>query len=177
MLGVLNADLNSSKSNLINSPAFVPMLAELSGRILGQRKGEDAAVACGEAMARYLPAEAGMAEGLKIVGTGAEEMGSVVGENNFVLWKSSAMGGPGIYKVMRGEKTVFAVASAVPGVESDLRTMDPAVMKERMAGGRTVLFETAGQEEEKKDRAWAWAIAACVVCLLGEMLVLKIFSS
>jgi hypothetical protein len=101
----------------------------------------------------------------------------VVGENSFVLWRWNAAGGPGIYKVTRAGNVVFAVATAVPGSESDLRTMDPVVMKERMAGGRTVFFETAGQEEDKKDRAWAWALVACVACLLMELAVLKLFAS
>jgi hypothetical protein len=180
MLGVLNADLGPGRSNLINSPAFVPLLAELANRMLGQKRGEDAAVASGEAIARYLPAEAGMADGLvlsAVSGAKEQELGSLVSENNSVLWRWNAAGAPGVYRVMRAGATVFAIASAVPAVESDLRTMDGLVMKERMAGGRTVYFETAGQEEEKKDRAWAWVLAACVACLLLELAVLKVFSS
>jgi hypothetical protein len=174
MLGVLNADL--TKSNLINSPAFVPLLAELNGRILGARKLEDAAVASGEPIARYLPAEAGGVQGLSISGPqGVEDLGEVVAENNFVLWRWNVGGTPGIYRVMRGDKSVFALASAVPASESDLRVMDAAIMKERMAGGRVMHFEMAGMDEQKKDRAWAWAIAACIGCLLAELLVLKLF--
>src|SRR6185503_11712767 len=174
MLGVLNADL--SKSNLINSPAFVPLLAELNGRILGARKLEDAAVAAGEPIARYLPAEAGGTAGLSINGPqGVEDLGEVVAENNFVLWKWNASGPPGIYRISRGEKQLFALASAVPSAESDLRAMDGGIMKDRMAGGRVMHFEMAGMEDQKRDRAWAWAIAACVGCLLAELLVLKLF--
>src|SRR5687768_16192053 len=98
LLAVLNVDLNPGRSNLINSPAFVPLLAELANRMLGQKRGEDAAVPSGESIARYLPAEAGMADGLVIASaTGAkdQELGSLVSENNFVLWRWNAAGGPG----------------------------------------------------------------------------------
>src|SRR5207253_468431 len=45
MLAVLNADLGAS--NLPSSPAFVPLIGELSSRLLGRPRSSDA-VPCGE---------------------------------------------------------------------------------------------------------------------------------
>ena len=81
---------------------------------------------------------------------------------------------PGAYTIQRGEKTVFAVATAVPGMESDLTPMDPAVLSTRLAGGRSVHFQSAGQEPPKDD-AWTWLLVGCCVCMISELAVLKAF--
>src|SRR5207247_6003032 len=57
-LAVLNADL--AASNLPSSPAFVPLVGELTGRLLGTRR-DSSALICGEPVALYLPASAGPA--------------------------------------------------------------------------------------------------------------------
>src|SRR5205085_7121020 len=133
-LAILNADLNAS--NLPSSPAFVPLIEELSGRIIGRGRMSDA-VACGEPMVAYLPAEAGAADGLNIVGpdSSTQELGALASENGFVAWRWPAAGAPGVYQVKRGDKTVFALGRAAPAIESDLQTIDPSLLTGRLAGG------------------------------------------
>jgi hypothetical protein len=171
-LGIVNADL--SMSSIPTSNAFVPLMSELVGRLMGTR-ADQTSVNCGEAMAVYLPAEAGAAAGLAL--EPAEGAGQLGEENAFVTWRWNTAGPPGVYQVKRGGATVFAVASGVSKDESDLRTIDAAVVQ-RLAGGREVHFDAAGSGgEDQKDRAWAWALVACAACMIVEIGVLKMFGT
>jgi hypothetical protein len=173
-LAVLNADLN--QSNLPSSGAFVPLIGELVGRLLSQRRSDDAAP-CGEPVAAYLPAEAGATAGLSIVSDDAnrKELGALTDESNFVLWRWDAAGPPSVYSVKRDAATVFALATAVPAVESDLESIDANLLTTRLAGGRTVSFQSATNESQTKDSAWSWFLVACAMCMIGEFFVLKLF--
>ena len=90
-------------------------------------------------------------------------------------WRCPALNAPGVYRVMRGDAAVYAVAAAAPAEESDLRTLEANVLTERLAGGRPVHFRAAAGEDEERDTAWVWLAVACVACLLGEVLALKLF--
>ncbi len=176
-LAVLNADLNDS--NLIASPVFVPLLEELVDRLL-LRRGTDESVACGEPLAAYLPAEAGDAAGLNIErpagsapASGAP--GMISDDANFVLWRWSAAGPPGVYAVKRDAATVFAIASAAPGTASDLTPLEADMLTHRLAGERSVAMRSVSEEAERHDRAWAWVLVACAGCLLTELLMLRVF--
>ncbi len=73
----------------------------------------------------------------------------------------------------REAATVFALASAIPPSESDLATMEPEVLKDRLAGGRQVAFQQAGSgQAEPKDTTWAWVLAGCCACLMLELVAL-----
>jgi hypothetical protein len=173
-LAVLNADLTAS--NLPGSPAFVPLVGELMGRLLGRQRVAEA-LACGEPLAVSLPAAAGPAAGLRVLGPGgaADDASPFVDESGGVLWRQPAAGVPGVYQVKRDGTTVFAVAAAVPADESDLRPLDPAVFGQRLAGGRAIHYRAAAGGEEGRDDVWVWLAVACVACLLGEVVALKSF--
>jgi hypothetical protein len=173
-LAVLNADL--ATSNLSVSPAFVPWIGELVGRLLGRQRLADAA-ACGEPLAVFLPASAGPAAGLLIIGPDgkSEGPGQLVEESGSVLWRSASLDAPGVYQVNRDNVLVFAVAAAIPAEESDLRPLDPGVFQGRLAGGRTIHYRSAASAEEKRDTLWIWLAVACVACMLGEVVALKAF--
>jgi len=50
------------------------------------------------------------------------------------------------------------------------------VLTGRLAGGRQVSFRSAaGEGEEPQDRLWTWLAVACLGCLLGELVSLKLF--
>jgi hypothetical protein len=173
-LAVLNVDL--SQSNLPSSGAFVPLVGELVGRLLSQRRSDDAA-ACGEPLAAYLPAEAGAAAGLTLVSDDPKQtnLGALTDESSFVLWRWESAGSPGVYSVKRDADTVFALATAAPALESDLETIDPSVLTTRLAGGRTISFQSAINETATGDSAWSWFLVACAACMLGEFFVLRLF--
>jgi hypothetical protein len=172
-LAVLNADLASS--DLPSSPAFVPLVGELTGRLLG-RQGTAEAVACGEPLALYLPAVAGPAAGLRVHGPDGrpEGAGPLTEDGGGVLWRRPAAGPPGVYQVRRGDSVVFAAATALPPEESDLRALEPALLEGRLAGGRAVHYRAADEDEEHDD-AWAWVAVGCAACVLAEFLALKLF--
>lgn len=172
-LAVLNADLG--KSNLPRSPVFVPLMGELVGRMLGRQKASDAAP-CGEPMALYLPADAGTSSGLRTAGPNGEgDFGELATEGTWVVWRWASAGNPGVYRVQRDGKTVFAVATGIPPQESDLATLGESVFKDRLAGGRTVHYRSAAAGQEKQDDIWLWFVVACVGCLCTELIVLRIF--
>ena len=182
-LAVLNADL--SASNLAKERPFVTILGELVSRLMGRSRAGDAWSA-GEPLAVYLPTTAGPPQGLLIASppaTGNPDYqssgsGELREESNGVLWRMSHAGSPGIYQVLRGGSTVFALATGIPAEESDLRPLEPIVLKERLAGGRAVAFHAVGgAEEEPHDDFWVWLAVGCVLCLLGELLALKWFKT
>lgn len=176
-LAILNADLGAS--NLAASPAFVPLVGELAGSLLGQDQLAEAA-ACGEPAAHFLP-QAATADDLRIEGppSAANDpgaLGELEMEKIGVLWRLPAAGPPGLYRVLDGEQTVFALPAAIPAGESDLAPLASSVFTERLAGGRSVQFRQAALgEQEPRDDLWTWFAAVSVVCLIGEILGLKLF--
>ena len=179
-LAVLNAELGAS--NLPASPAFVPLIGELAGNLLGQDRPIEAA-ACGEPAANFLPASAPAIDVLEIVGphASAEEagaLGELRTEQIGALWQLPAAGPPGIYRVVEGDKTVFAMATAIPPEESDLTPLAGTLLTERLAGGRNVQYHAAAQgDEEPRDQLWTWFALACVSCMVGEIVGLKWFGA
>jgi hypothetical protein len=177
-LAVLNVDL--AASNLPGSPAFVPMLEELVERML-HRNGGVRPACCGEYLVAQLPADVTSPAGLRIVGPdGTSEasggrFGELVEEGAAVAWRWRSAGRPGAYRICRDNETLFAQAVEVPAEESQLESLSPRVLKERLASGYRVYFSSAAAEEDRRDDLWNWLAVACVVCLLGEMVSLVAF--
>ena len=169
-IAILNADLMAS--NLPSSPLFVPLVEEVSGRLLAVNDSTDA-VACGEPLEQYLPPDCGRAESLKIKGV-PSGFGSLSDQTSGVLWHADAAETPGNYEIQRGDTTVFALAVAPPASQSDLQTIDPSTLTSRLAAGRRAAYETAGHPAAKDD-AWAWLLVGCTGCLIVELFVLKLF--
>lgn len=170
-LAILNADLGAS--NLASSPAFVPLLGELVGRLLGQQRGSPKFV-CGERAALYFPAAAGPSSGLALQGPEGD-LGSLSEGTGGVVWRCPEDATPGVFRVLRGERVVFAAAAELSPEESDLRALEPEVLQHRLAGTRRVHVRQATGASEATDDWWTWLAVACVVCLLGEVVALKWF--
>ncbi|MGQ0635963.1 MAG: BatA domain-containing protein [Planctomycetaceae bacterium] len=171
---ILNADVGTS--NLPGSAAFVPLVGELVQRLL-VRAGGAADIACGEPFAVPLPSATNSTHDLELAGVepGSSVAGEVVPEAGGVLWRSEAAGPPGVYRVRHGDEVVFALAAAIPAAESDLRTLSGRVFQERLAGGRHVVFQSAtGSPEDERDTSWTWLAIACVTCVLGEVVALRL---
>lgn len=172
-IAILNADLTTS--TLPSDPAFVPLLGELTSRLLSGHSTEQVALA-GEPFAVYLPTEAGVAAGLKIVAPeNIADAGVLTDENTSVLWRSSVSLPPGVYDVMREKSRVFALAVALSEYEADLTPISMNVLKNRLAGERKVDVHAAGAEQtsEQFDNTWSWVLAACIGCLLMEVTLLR----
>lgn len=168
-LAVLNADLSASR--LPKTPAFVPILQELIGRMLD--RGADRSAVCGEPLVAQLPGEIETTQGLRIVGPAASETadacGELTDERSGVVWQWSNPTPPGVYQVQRGDATVFALPVGLAAEESELEPISPEVLRERLAGGRKVHFRAAAGEEDQRDDAWTWFLTACVVAMLAEI--------
>jgi Mg-chelatase subunit ChlD len=175
-LAVLNADL--ALSNLAKMAAFVPLMDGLVRRMLGQRT-TGPTFSCGEPLVVALPTEAGPATGLTV--EGPSESGSPRGElledGGSLLWRWASPSRPGVYRVRRGVQTVHAVAISIPDEESRLEPLAPEVLQQRLAAGREVYYRAEQELAERRDETWTWLLAACVVCLLGEVAVLLAFRS
>ena len=187
VLAVINADL--AASNLPKSAAFVPLLSELVEQML-VRRAVDSAI-CGEPLVAPLPTEAGMAAGLRIrgpddVGTGnrrqespptnAGSYGELVDEAVGAVWRWASPGPPGVYRVERDGKTVFALAANIPAEESQLEVLPPSVLTGRLLAAHPMAaYHGAVDGSQQHDDFWKWFAVACVVCILGEMSALLIF--
>jgi hypothetical protein len=176
-IAVWNADLGASTMPV--SPAFVPFVGELAERLMESRRGTST-VACGEPIGAFLPPAAGDAGGLVLRGPPAagENLGSFVQEPGGVFWRSPAAGPPGHYWADRGGVRVFGLASAAPArEEADLSPLDPGVLEGRLSGGRSVEFRLSSEKDKPVDELWKWLAVACVGCVIGEIVALKLFRS
>jgi hypothetical protein len=176
-LVVLNADL--AASTLPGKSSFVLLVQALADRIMN-RGAEASKAFCGQRLVAQLPPEVTSAAGLKIVGPAATgeaggSLGELVDEGAGVAWNWSLPDRPGVYRVCRGDATVFAQAVEIPAEESDLQYLAPEVIRDRLAAGREIYFRSAGAEEEQRDDLWKWFAVACVVCGLGELTSLIVF--
>ena len=174
-LAVMNVDL--VRSNLPASGAFVPLIGELVERLLSHGRRNES-VESGEPAAVYLPPEVASTDGLRVVATPADASanpGELVVENAGVLWRTSAAGAPAVYEVKRGPKTVFAVAAETPAEESDLRPIDPATLKDRLAAGRSVYYRGSDSDSEERDKLWTYLALGCAIAMLMEFALLRVF--
>lgn len=175
-LAVLNANLG--RSNLIQSPIYVPLMAELvQNHILQRRQGHGERV-CGESFVVDLPAEVGSLQGLKISGPTeqTDNLGTLTQEAFGVVWNAETINSPGVYQVNRRKKTEYALAVTLPPEESDPRRLTPEVLQKRLAGERTIQFQSIENTEGNEiDTMWTWFAIACMLCLMGEIVALKLF--
>ena len=176
-LAVINADLGTA--NLPRTSAFVPLLAELVDQMLQRDRGENT-VFCGEPLVAHLPAEGGSAAGLRIRGPDGKEAdagryGELVNEAVGVVWRWTAPGPPGVYRVERDGKAVFALAVTIADEESQLDSLPADVLTARLAAGRTAAYRAAADENRRRDDDWKWFAVACVACVLGELGALLAF--
>ena len=183
-LAVLNADL--AASNLPMSPAFVPMIGELTAVLLSRRSIEPP-VPCGEPFALPLPADAGPVAGLATTATRdpragidrdgkADDEGSsieLLEEPEGLVCRQRAAGAPGTVKIKRDARTVFALATAVPEQESDLTALSPTILQNRLAGDRAVSYRDATRGDEAVDSLWAWLALGCAIGLAVELILLR----
>jgi len=184
-LSVLNADLGAS--NLPTSPAFVPLIGELTSLLIGRRSVETP-VPCGEPFALPLPSDSGPVPGLTIVSEpdsrgavgrdGKDEYGGsateLVEEPEGPVCRQLAAGAPGVVRIKRGDRTVFALAMALPEQESDLAALSPSVLQNRLAGDRAVSYRDATQVDEAEDSLWAGLGLACAIVLAVELILLRV---
>ncbi len=169
-VAVINADLGAS--TLATSPTFVPMIHELVESMLGGGGVREPAP-CGRRVARFLPSDAGSAEALTIVSddSGDTNLGKLAEEPTGVLWDWPEAGPPGIYRVMRGEDTLLALATSADAAESDLQALLPPELVNRQAGGRQAHYRSLDAEQQHHDVAWSWLAVACLGCMMLELLV------
>ena len=145
---MLNADL--ALSNFPKTPAIVPLLDELVGQLLDRNRAHVSAP-CGEPLVVHLPAEAGSAAGLRIVGPeGAEaavsggSFGELTDGDVGVTWYWPAPDRPGAYQVKRDQETVSSLAVAIPAEESHLDRLKPEVLRSARRGVSVVLPQRDG---------------------------------
>jgi len=177
---IINADL--SESNIVSTGAFVPLLGELTSRLLSTRR--TGAVDCGEPAALPLPADSGNAADLTVLppaesghGPDPAAQGRIVEEHGALVWRIDAISSPGIYRVMRGTAIVGALSAVTPAEETDLSALTPDVLKGRLSGGRniTVTSASAGAQREGGDRAWVWLAVGAVAAIFSEIVLLRVF--
>jgi hypothetical protein len=178
-LAVINADLK--ESNLPKSWAFVPLVEELVHQLVGRGRGNDAAH-CGEPMVAQLPGDVGPSPGLKLVSLAADgtarsdaadskekPCGELADDKAGAVWQWNTPDSLGVFGVQRDKHLVFARAVALPAEESDLESLDLAKLSDRLAAGHEAYYHNAGAEGERRDDAWMWLVAGCVMCMIFEM--------
>jgi hypothetical protein len=171
-----NVDL--AATNLTSSPLFVPMVSEIVEKLLARRQA--AAVAnCGLALSVPLPPAVGSISGLETAFVPEMPKDGSVGEltedKTGVYFRSKELAGPGTHLVRREGKTVFAIASAAPPEESDLRSIQGSVLTKRLARGRAADFRsTADLLQNERDDVWTYALVAAVGCILAEWVILLV---
>lgn len=182
-LAVLNADLE--RSNLGRTPILLPLLGELVTNELASRRSIERAFSCGEPFVVSLPVGEERRGDLAVVGPdggsklSSETMGEFRGTPAGVVWEVPAAGSPGVYYVTLDDRPIAAITTAIPEAESDLRVLSKSVLESRLAGGRRVSYSASLTTEstEQQDDTWVWFAAGCLLCMLAEMTILKLFRS
>lgn len=168
-VAVWNVDLG--RSNIVGSNIFLPLLAEISEWLLLE-SGMTTVAPCGEPLAIYLPADAGLATELKPSAPVEQDQGVLSDESLGVMWRVPRMGVPGVYEVRKGDTPVLAVAAATPADESQLQSLPGEVINERLAACRMVHVRSAEQRLTTNDNRWTTFATICIACLLVELLAL-----
>ncbi len=177
-LAVINADL--AASNLARTPVFVPLLDELVGRML-RRNGNRQPAYCGQSLVAHLPIEIESSLQLSLVApddyASTHATGQLTDETSGVVWRWTYPDRPGVFRVQRGEATVFSLAVEVPPTESELESLSAEVLKTRLAGGRKLYYRQTTGDARQPDDSWTWFLTAsvlCMLCCIGVMLGFRV---
>ncbi len=172
-MAILNADLEAS--NLALQPIFVPLLGEIVRKLAGGQKTGESFI-LGEPASFVLGGDAAPANGLKLQSPGGDSanLPDLVEGATGITWNILEGAKPGLYAVRRGDVVVHAAAAVISPEESDLRPLALDELKER-GGARQVRVQVQENDEDAQDQAWVWLLAACVICMTCECLVLRAF--
>jgi hypothetical protein len=113
--------------------------------------------------------------GLSAVDPDGKPAGQLVQESAGIVWRCPRDAKPGVYRVLRDRQTVYAAAAVVPADETDLRPLATEVLQERLVGGRRVHVRSGAGNEGGIDFWWTWLAVACLICMIGEVAVLRCF--
>lgn len=183
-LVIWNADLG--RSTLPRSAFFVALVRELAEELLSAGMGPQDALPVGTSRVLQLPPEAGPAAGLAVVGPDGNVLDSADIEEGAagVAWRWTTVGPPGVYRVKRGEQTVFAAASDCPASEGDLRPVNaeelvaqlsPAGAPPGAAPPVRVIGLPGGMARQEASEVWPWLLVAAVAFIVVELCTLKFF--
>ena len=180
-LAVMNVDLE--RSNIARTPVLVPLLGELLSQELTTSDSRGPSFPCGEPFTLQLPVGEERMGDLKFVGPGNTEVseaerGTLTAIPSGIVWDMTNASAAGAWQVQLEGRTVSAALAAIPNEESDLRSLPENVFAGRLAGGRTLSYvsgSTGG--EERQDDLWVWLAAACMGCVMMELLTLKLFKT
>jgi hypothetical protein len=182
-LVVWNADL--VRSTLPRSAFFVALLRETAELLLNADVGPGGALPVGSARLVPLPAGVESVSGLSVVGPEGQAVEGAVLEEAAAgaTWRWPTVGPPGVYRVMRGEETVFAAAADCPATEADLRPADADAVAKRLtpgdASGTTsqavVIGLPGGRERQEPTELWPWLLVAALAFIVVELCTLKLF--
>jgi hypothetical protein len=180
-LAVINADLVGA--NLPRSPSFVPMIEELVGQVVHRNRNDDVAY-CGEPLVVRLQTSVETSTDLTIAGPelpgqgldqqrlGQQRLGELVDEPTGVTWRWLDPDRLGVYRVCRGDETVFAKAIGLAVEECSLASLPGEVLVDRLGAGCEIVYLTDSGQHNPSDDFWKWCVVACVLCMTAERLAL-----
>ena len=180
MIAVINTDLD--RSNWVTQPSFVPFIGELTQSLL-VKNGSKQEPWSGVPMVQVIE---GVARDAKlrfdtldtrselIVDKGKWEWSS---EQSCWLWSWNEPVGPGNYALQSAGETVHAVSISTPPSESDTKSLDGTLLKERVAGPRDIAVKDLQSSQSGQQEWWTWLILACTFGMLAEIVTLRLFSA
>ncbi len=177
-LAIINADLE--RSSLARTPVLVPLLGELITQDLATQGDAQSSVESGESFTLQLPVGEEHLDTLSVSGPEGEvsdqHAGTLAASPGGIVWDVLHSGPAGVYSVEQSGETVAAVVASIPDEESDLRSLSAEVFEGRLSGGRSLQYaEGTAAAAQEQDTLWVWLAAACVGCVLLELLTLKAF--
>jgi hypothetical protein len=170
---VWNADL--AESNIVESGAFVPLVGELTARLLSSPPV--AAAEGGEPLALTLPADVGNPEDLTVEPPAKDDAqkGRITSEQGGLVWRLDSAGMMGAYRIMHNGQLAAAVVVAIAPEESDLTPLSPDLLQGKLSGGRQITVHAAGTTDHGPDRAWVWLICLAALAMTGEFALLRAY--
>ena len=98
-------------------------------------------------------------------------------EQSCWLWSWNEPVGPGNYALQSAGETVHAVSISTPPSESDTKSLDATLLKERVAGPRDIAVKDLQSSQSGQQEWWTWLILACTFGMLAEIVTLRLFSA
>ncbi len=178
-LAIMNADLE--RSNIARTPILVPLLGELMFQELTTTDSRGQGVVCGEPFSVQLSVGEERMADLKTFGPGAAELaeqdrGQLVATPAGVVWELPKPAAGGVYQVQLEGRPIGAVIASIPAEESDLRALTEDFFAGRLSGGRQLTYSSGSVSgEDRQDDLWVWLAAGCLICLLLELVTLRMF--
>jgi hypothetical protein len=94
-----------------------------------------------------------------------------------MIWNWTTPDQSGVYQAVLDDSILYQVAVTTPAAESDLKSLESGTLDTQGTSNQRIGFRNVRDSGDDKDRLWNWLLVACLLGLVLEVCVLRVFQT